>query len=348
MRVHRWARGGVVGACALAGMSCSGPATPNQTPPASPAVLPAESPSAPAVEIWDFAGHPGKLIRTQSYRLFTTESDPVLVEQMPGFLEQALTHYTSAFGPLPKPRFKLDTFLMGDQEQWALLTKQLMGDQAATYLKIERGGFSSGGRAVLRGIGRRDTLAIAAHEGWHQYTQRTFGRPLPPWLEEGIAVYMEGFVVDPVEPGRFTFTGWANTERFDQLMSASARVGLAPLPALVYATPQELINTSTDATLTYYAQLWVLVHFLRDGEGGRYRKGLFTSLADAAAAPTQLAEGEVSPQVQAKRAVKFFERYFGTSPAEMQRGYERYLDLLLTDAARAKVARGEAPIDTRP
>jgi hypothetical protein len=159
---------------------------------------------------------------------------------------------------------------------------------------------------------------------------------------------MEGFLIDPAAPGKVTFAGWANTERFDHLLGASEHGGLAPLPALVYTTPQELINTSTEATLTYYAQLWILVHYLRDGEGGRYRNGLFSSIADAAAAPQQLAEGEVSPQVQAKRAVQFFQRYFGTSPAEMQLGYERFLKSILTDSARARIVHGEAPIDSRP
>jgi hypothetical protein len=68
-----------------------------------------------------------------------------------------------------------------------------MGSDAEVYLKIQRGGFAASGRAILYDIGPRDTFAIAAHEGWHQYTQKSFRAPLTVSFEEGLATYMEGF-----------------------------------------------------------------------------------------------------------------------------------------------------------
>jgi hypothetical protein len=158
-----------------------------------------------------------------------------------------------------------------------------MGPDAPTYLRIERGGFASGGRALLWTIGTRDTLAIAAHEGWHQYTQRTFRHELPAWLEEGIAVYMEGFVPDPADPSRLLFIAWANQERFGQLVRASQHGELIPLERLLRDSPQDLMAQSTEGTLTYYAQLWALLLFLREGEGGIYSAGLTRAVGDAAA-----------------------------------------------------------------
>jgi hypothetical protein len=38
---------------------------------------------------------------------------------------------------------------------------------------------------------------------------------------------------------------------------------------LTRSTPQELIARDANAALFYYAQVWALVHFLNEGEGGR-------------------------------------------------------------------------------
>src|SRR4051812_46800668 len=187
----------VLAACARPARTTSPPPTP-AAPAASPGVL---APS-PRLGEWSFEGRPGLLVRTRSYRLFTTVTDGDLLAQMPGFLERALDTYTAAFGPLPRPPLPLDTFLMADRAQWADLSRQVMGREAAALLKIERGGFASGGRALLWALGPRDTFAIAAHEGWHQFTQRTFADQLPAWLEEGIAVAMEGLGTDPLDPAR--------------------------------------------------------------------------------------------------------------------------------------------------
>ena len=46
------------------------------------------------------------------------------------------------------------------------------------------------GVAVLYNIGTRDTFAIAAHEGWHQFSGRHFKYRLPSWLDEGVALFI--------------------------------------------------------------------------------------------------------------------------------------------------------------
>jgi hypothetical protein len=251
-----------------------------------------------------------------------------------------MEQYTTAMGPLPRPSLKLDTFLMGERDEWESLTRQLMGDQAATYLRIQRGGFASGGRALLWSIGQHDTLAIAAHEGWHQYTQRSFREELPSWLEEGAAVYMEGFVPDPLDPARPIFLGWANTERFDQLVRAEADQELVPLTKLLGQTPQDLINASTEATLTYYAQLWALVHFLKEGDGGRYRVRLQELVADAAA-------GRMRAMTAARtgRRDRIFQAYFGMEPTAMQASYDAFVAEVVRPGSREKIAAGSSPFE---
>jgi hypothetical protein len=294
-------------------------------------------PESISTEDWEYASYPGKLIRTPSYRLFTTAADPGLVREMPRFLETALERYTSEFGPLPRPSLRLDTFLMGDRDQWASITRQVMGPDAGTYLRIERGGFASGGRAILWTIGRRDTLAIAAHEGWHQFTQRTFKQELPAWLEEGIAVYMEGFVPDPAEPARAIFFGWANVERFEQLQSAAARRTLIPLHELLATTPQDLIAGSTDRTLTYYAQLWALIHFLREGEGGRYSARLNRAIAAAAGGNL------LATRLRGEETADVFRAYIDQDVGGADVSYRRFIDRIVGGATPDSIARGESP-----
>lgn len=337
--VHRLAPALAAAGLAVAGCADQG------SPRASPAVV-RSSPGPVATEDWQFDGQPGKLIRTRWYRLFTTERDADFVARMPLFLERALDQYTSAMGPLPRPPMRLDTFLMNGREQWAKLTRQVMGDQAATYLKIQRGGFSSGGRALLWSIGRHDTLAIAAHEGWHQYTQRTFKSELPPWLEEGIAVYMEGFTPDPSAPEQPLFSGWANTERFDQLRRAAARDDLIPLPRLLSISPQDLINTTTDGTLTYYAQVWALAHFLREGSGEKVRKELSTALADAAAGRLQASvRSRLGTKDAAPGGADLYKAYFGADLAAADKDYNAFIQKIVRPGARARIVLGLSPLD---
>lgn len=242
--------------------SCS-----SRSPSASPAVLSPPVTASTAIvstEPWTFESAEGRLIRTRHYRLFTTETDPHLRDALPVFLERAFNHYTTAITPLPTPDLKLDTFLMADRAQWQALTRHIMGIHAGPYLRIQRGGFASGGRALLFTIGHRDTLAIAAHEGWHQYTQRTFKHELPVWLEEGLAAYMEGFIPDPSDIHLPLFRPWANPERFEQLAGAATSGRLIPLSRLLDISPASLLASDTDLALTYYAQTWALVHFLVD------------------------------------------------------------------------------------
>jgi Protein of unknown function (DUF1570) len=314
---------GVFGLSALLLAACAGKQAAAPPPPGAPAVLSPTTEALPEVEPWSFQGHSGLMIRTRWYRLFTTTSDADLLGEMPAFLERALDRYTSEFGPLPRPPMKLDTFLLGDRPQWEVLTRQAMGQQAPVYLKIERGGFASGGRAMLWPIGPRDTLAIAAHEGWHQYTQRTFKEELPVWLEEGIGTYMEGLAPDPLDPSRYVLSPWSNPERLEQLRKASEQGELLPLGKLLEATPQDLIERGTDAALTYYAQVWGLAHFLKEGEGGKYASGLHSLLMAAASGRLK---AELAPLFGAQAAERSMSERRGAE------AYKAYFDV---DLARA-------------
>jgi hypothetical protein len=327
-------------AAAIPACTAPTPTPPQALPPrTSPAII---APARPAFEPWSFQGTPGKLFRTSSYRLFTTETDALLLAALPAFLESSLDRYTTEFGPLPLPPMSLDTFLMINRPQWTRLTRQLMGDHAAPYLLIERGGFSSGGRALLWSIGRADTLAIAAHEGWHQYTQRTFKDELPTWLEEGIAVYFEGMIIEHARPLSPRPAPWANNERYEQLRSAANRGQLAPLSELLTSRPEALIHVGADPTLTYYAQVWALIHFLREHDGGRHRAALHQLLLDAAEG--RLATPVAQSHHTADASAHLFRTYFDDDLARADREFSHFVMSILDPAARANITRGQSPL----
>ncbi|MCC6678505.1 MAG: hypothetical protein IT436_15325 [Phycisphaerales bacterium] len=317
----------------------------------APAVLKARAPARViSTEAWTFGREEGRVIRTDSYRLFTTENESILTSRMPTFMEQALDAYTSSLGGLPRPPVPLDTYLMANRPQWARLTQSLMGQQSDIYLKIQRGGFTAQGRAVLYDIGTHDTFSLVAHEGWHQYTQRTFRQPLPTWLEEGIAAYMEGFRWDPDFPEYPNFRGWANIERFDQLRKAAQENRLVGLDVLLSQAPQELLSQGGDGALTFYAQAWAAVHFLREGEGGKYREGLERLLRDAA-------DGTVADRLTAelgvaagrsylmrRRGPELFRVYFNKDMSAASKEFEQFCRRAVSVGAKEKIVAGRSPV----
>ncbi len=229
---------------------------------------------------WNFAGHSGQIITTPNYRVHTTMTRQSVLDRLPLFLERALAHYRTALARLPEPGSRLDTYLFESRGQWEAKTRQMLPKQASTFLTLGRGGFTTRGISVLYYIGRRDTLSIAAHEGWHQFSQETFRSQLPLWLEEGIATYMEGYTSYP--DGLPKFRPWANDERYRTLRDAVRANALLPLEALLGRTPQSFLKESKSRLLVYYAQVWALTHFLAEGANGRHRGALTEVLLDAA------------------------------------------------------------------
>lgn len=232
---------------------------------------------------WSYQGRAGWRIITPSVDLRTTTSDRRLRARLPDFLELAQAHRLTAITPLRPGEDPLETYVLGTRSEWDALTRRVLGDRARPYLRIERGGYSANGRGIFYDLGPRDTFVMAAHEGWHQHAQSSFIDPLPVWLDEGLACYMEGFRWRTDSPDRPEFLPWSNEERFDQLRRAVGTDRLVPLRELVHARPQDLIDTDRGGSpaLNYYAQCWILVHFLVESEHGTRKPGLDALLRDA-------------------------------------------------------------------
>ncbi len=291
---------------------------------------------------WQFGGTEGKVITTPHYRVFTTLTRHSILDRLPLFLERALAHYRTALAPLPEPGARLDTYLFESRGQWEAKTRQMLPRQAATFLTLGRGGFTTRGTSVLYYIGRKDTLSIAAHEGWHQFSQETFRSQLPLWMEEGIATYMEGYTSHP--DGLPRFRPWLNLERFHTLRDAVRADRLLSLDDLLSRTPQSFLTESKNELLIYYAQAWVLTHFLAEGQGGRYRDALREVLIDAVRgrlAVKSLGRRGGPGGVRLGSAV--LTAYFDTDLDAFEQAYLQFVRSVVRTGGRDRVIQGRSP-----
>jgi hypothetical protein len=342
--------------------ACAGPRVTSPTVqrdvPETVAAKPEERPApAPAkaldvkVTDWAFQGQAGRRATTQNYELLTTTANEALFNRIPAFMELALKHYRTALIELPPPAKPMRSYLFATRDQWGSYTKQRLPDEADTYLKLGRGGYTTGGETVYYDIGR-DTLLIAAHEGWHQYTQTTFRHMLPIWLEEGIATYMEGYM--RAEDGTITFMPWRNLERHRALRDAAEDDRLIPLTRLVNGSPQSFLNEGGKSPLlVYYAQVWGLVHFLNEGAGGKYREALRAAISDAAAgklAGKLATSTNISTRrnrhlaSSARSGPWVLLAYFNRDLDEMEKEYDAFVKEITGRDRMNRVWRGESPL----
>lgn len=297
---------------------------------------------------WTFQGAGGMAYTTAHYRVLTTVQRELLRDRLPGFAEASLARFSEAFPEMPRPTGGLEVFVLSSRPEWERFVTEVYGSEGLErYRAIERGGFTQRGRAVLWDIGVQDTMAILAHEGWHQYAQVTLREPLPSWLDEGLAVWAEGFRWDVYRPHEPIFRPWANVERFDQLRHAASSDGLMPLEQLLTERPQALIQVSSESTLTYYAQCWALAHFVMSDPDRRAALG---RLLEDAAAGRMMSRLEARYGSRAARAavlrrsgIEVWRMYFGEDLAADNEAFDSYLQALVAPGSKNRIVRGESP-----
>lgn len=225
-------------------------------------------PAVKKVENWDNKYGQGITITTNNYIIHTTLLDPLMLRQVPAYMESAHRAYQKQLPELIRTRTKFKVYLFGDREQWEQFTKEFTGRQWALYLKIKKGAYYLNGACVAYNIGRRTTFSVLAHEGWHQFNSKHFAYRLPSWLDEGIAMMFE---VSRYEKGSFTF----HPEQSGRLVSLRKAVlsgKTIPLKNLIALNPGQVV-ANDDAVGAFYAQSYALVRFLREeGYGKRLKK----------------------------------------------------------------------------
>lgn len=297
-------------------------------------------------------GPDGSIVSTAHYQMYTTLEDGWLDEKMPAFLETALRHYQSSIVELEMPREPLETFIFSERRQWQSFTKRLLPGEAGVYLSLGKGGFTTDAKAVLYDIGRWDTLCITAHEGWHQYAQSVFKESLPAWVDEGLATWMEGCRFERSQEVP-TFVPWRNFERFNELRRCARMGRMYPLQDLLTQSPQYFLKSGREHLLAYYAQVWVLMHFLLEGEGGRYRSGVEQLILDAqngTLGRTLISSPQLGTIPQRRRAAQVARGlsvaivYFNSDLDELELEYRRFIEKVVARGSGSYIARGRSPI----
>ncbi|MFM7809034.1 MAG: hypothetical protein ACKPEA_14080, partial [Planctomycetota bacterium] len=189
-------------------------------------------------------------------------------------------------------------------------------------------------------------------EGWHQFSQKSLRDALPTWAEEGLACWMEGTRMN--RDGQPTaFRPWRNFERWNEARNAVGNDATMSLEELLDTSPQKCLERGKNDLLTYYAQVWALVHFLNEGQDGRHREGLRAMLRDAAAGAMQARMEAAAPALDAearRRAVRArngplaFRAYFGDDLRGISEAYDDFLEAITRRGAGDRIWRGENPL----
>lgn len=210
----------------------------------------------------------GLIIETAHYRIYTTMMEPLMLKQVPAFVEAAYSAYQSQ---LPKPVETPDKFvvyLFNTRSQWESFTKSFASQQWQVYLKIRKGAYFLNGVCVAYNIGRSKTFSVIGHECWHQFCNSAFKYRLPSWLDEGIAQLFE---VSEYDGQNFVFRQSKNYAKLGALRLTMQKGRMIPLAKLISLNPAQVVmhDESGSGVVAFYAQSYALVRFLREADYGR-------------------------------------------------------------------------------
>ena len=234
-----------------------------------------------------WSGHrtTGITLTSTHYRIYTTSNNHALLKYTPGFMEAAYQNYMKLTGLSVSGASKpMPIYLMANRNQWAILTKKIVGGKDGPHTSIEAGGYCYQGTCVFWDLGGLSTFSVASHEGLHQFFYHNLRDRLPMWLEEGLCVTAEGY---EIRGQNVAFTPDRNVPRFSNLRNAIIQGYWIPLRKLLRMHSMDAVGGYTEKAVGYYGQLWALVQFLRSQP--KYRAGLERLLADAQASRLHLA-----------------------------------------------------------
>jgi hypothetical protein len=307
---------------------CAHPAPPLRQGPTLPAPV--------QVEHGDYAGAPAWRVTTPHYVVYSTISDEAYLAKIGELMEGALGQYRHLAGDVPLTDKPMECYLFATRKEWAEFTRTHTGDDAAVYLRVNRGGYTVGDWYVAYFIGEIGTCSVAAHEGWHQFVARHLQGRLPPFLEEGFACLFEEVQWDGDLP-RWDLT--SNTSRLSGLRNAAEHDRLVPLEQLIRMHAGQVVGHQPGEIEAFYAQGWAFARFLWDAEKGKYRHAVRAMLADAAAgnlfADSASRAGAPGPFWDPRSAKPMLEHYLGTDLARIDGAYQGYVRRLTAGTVAA-------------
>ncbi len=211
---------------------------------------------------WDAGQDIGRQLTSTHYSIYTTSTRQEIVNYLPGFMEAANRNYLEITGLPGRPvGVPMSVYMMATRQEWAELTRSIVGSQWSIYASISAGGFCYKGVCVFWDIGGLASLSVASHEGLHQFLSHRVKDHLPMWMEEGLATLAEGYDIDGAT---VRFTPRRNITRFTDLRKAMINDWWIPLDKLLQMDGGDAVQLGTpERAVGYYGQLWALAEFLR-------------------------------------------------------------------------------------
>ena len=292
-----------------------------------------------SVEPWQSEYGDGLKLTTTHYQIFTTLFEPLMLRQVPRFMESAYRGYNEQLPELIETTNRFVVYLFADREQWADFTKSFTGERAELFCKIQAGAYCHNATCVTYNIGRRRTFSALGHEGWHQFNSRHFKYRLPSWLDEGVAMLFEEFEIDG---DTFTFEPARNDYRLDALADTLESQRMIRLKDLLATNPGEVLATDqADTVMAFYSQSYALVRFLREATYGERLSEYRQLLRDGLRGhwPIDNVSREIARDRNKTRTVLWnrivgtglFEKYIDEDIAKIERQYLAYCKSLAKD-----------------
>jgi len=313
--------------------SSSSTTPPVATPLSGPADMArylADLPAVKKVTTWENKYAPGITIYTNHYKIHTTLMEPLMLRQLPGFIEAAHSSYQRQLPNPIRTRTILTVYLFATRSQWEQFTNEFAAPHGAAYLRIKRGAYFLNGSCVAYFIGRDASFSVIAHEGWHQFASRHFTYRLPSWLDEGIATQFE---TSKYDSGKFNFYPDRNGGRLGSLRKTLIERNMIPLEKLITLNPGQVVS-DTNAIIAFYGQSYALVRFLREDGYGKRLKRFHGMLAGALRGTWPLPEH--LQKIASDRNIpmtnrwnkfispKLFEMYLEQTPEELEAEYTAF------------------------
>lgn len=295
-----------------------------------PRVAPADLPVQESA--WRFVGRPGKTLESEHYKIHTTVTNPELLRALPQVAETAYRHYRALIPTPRQPAEKMEVYLFAQRGEFEHFTQQLAPQKAKLLSQVRNGGFSEQGVSVIEYVSNEITFPLMTHEGFHQYLHHCVRPNIPAWLNEGLAVYCEGFRVTSAGVG--TLDPELNPGRRNALAEALLRNQLIPLDELLRINAGHVISGPNRKIATYYAQAWMLMLFLEKYEwGDNEKRGKYTAGFERLRAA--LASDDVEKFAQAEHATSnrasysfgqaLFASYISPDFESIDREYVRFM-----------------------
>lgn len=311
-------------------------------------------PTVKSVSPWkvpDFVSEsqgPAFKVTTGHYEIYTTLTDPLLLRQVPTFLESAFTQYTNLLAPCPSISQKMSVYFFNTRAQWEDFTVRWAGVQSENYLKIQAGAYYFNRACVAYHISRQSNFSVLAHEAWHQYNDTVSQFHLPAWLDEGLATHFEAY---RWEKGKVIFDARLNGGRLFALKKSIQSGQLFSITELLQLDAGKILSVlkydedhsgkSNPRVIAYYAQIYALTRFLQEYNYSRYLTGFDKMISDGFRGRWALSAADRQEAIQKDRnptrqwnsrvGPEIFKRYISNDVELLENPYRLYCKKLIAN-----------------